>query len=57
MRTVAAFGPESALVFDSHGSLYGTTTAGGTACQEPGCGVVFELNAQLGRELERKRAA
>jgi uncharacterized repeat protein (TIGR03803 family) len=38
------FAPEAALVFDSSGNLYGTTVAGGTACQPPGCGVVFELS-------------
>jgi|HubBroStandDraft_5_1064220.scaffolds.fasta_scaffold07716_3 uncharacterized repeat protein (TIGR03803 family) len=39
--------PESALIFDSAGNLYGTTFEGGTGdhslCQQ-GCGVVFELS-------------
>jgi len=42
--------PMAALVFDSHGNLYGTAYTGGiqTSCQYPeaplGCGVVFELS-------------
>jgi len=36
--------PESGLVLDNAGNLYGTTTAGGTGCSSnPGCGIVFEL--------------
>lgn len=38
--------PEGALVFDSAGNLYGTTTAGGDpSCYQPagGCGVVYRL--------------
>jgi hypothetical protein len=37
--------PESALVFDANGNLYGTTAAGGgsTACTG-GCGTIFELS-------------
>jgi len=38
------FGPEATLIFDSNGNLYGTTIAGGTACEPPGCGAVFELS-------------
>jgi uncharacterized repeat protein (TIGR03803 family) len=38
------FAPEATLIFDAHGNLYGTTIAGGTACEPPGCGVVFELS-------------
>ena len=41
------FGPEASLVFDSHGNLYSTTTAGGDACLPTGCGVVFELTPNL----------
>jgi uncharacterized repeat protein (TIGR03803 family) len=37
--------PSSSLVMDSHGTLYGTSTAGGSspACPYVGCGTVFEL--------------
>ena len=36
--------PESGLVIDINGNLFGTTTAGGSGCrQSPGCGIVFEL--------------
>jgi uncharacterized repeat protein (TIGR03803 family) len=47
------FGPEATLVFDSSGNLYGTTIAGGTACEPPGCGVVFELSPSNGNWSER----
>jgi uncharacterized repeat protein (TIGR03803 family) len=38
--------PESGLVFDSAGNLYGTTSFGGalSACGTQGCGTVFELS-------------
>jgi uncharacterized repeat protein (TIGR03803 family) len=36
--------PESDLVFDNQGNLYGTTAGGGNLkCQPSGCGVVFKL--------------
>jgi uncharacterized repeat protein (TIGR03803 family) len=36
--------PQSSLVFDSAGDLYGTTQYGGSGCQPgEGCGTVFEL--------------
>jgi uncharacterized repeat protein (TIGR03803 family) len=35
--------PESDLIMDSAGNLYGTTSAGGTGCGNNGCGTVFEL--------------
>jgi uncharacterized repeat protein (TIGR03803 family) len=41
------------LVFDGYGNLYGTTVAGGTACQPPGCGVVFELSPSNGSWTEK----
>lgn len=39
-------GPDSALVVDKLGNLYGTTELGGTSgqCGGPGCGTVFELS-------------
>jgi uncharacterized repeat protein (TIGR03803 family) len=38
-------GPDSVLVADSAGNLYGTTEAGGNGeCGGSGCGVVFELS-------------
>ena len=39
-------GPLASLIFDSAGSLYGTTAGGGTrniSCGSSGCGVVFKL--------------
>jgi hypothetical protein len=35
--------PQSPLVFDHAGNLYGTAAGGGTGCSFPGCGVVFKL--------------
>jgi uncharacterized repeat protein (TIGR03803 family) len=35
--------PVAGLVFDTAGNLYGTTQAGGSGCNAPGCGAVFEL--------------
>jgi uncharacterized repeat protein (TIGR03803 family) len=41
--------PNSALVFDSKGNLYGTTQNGGSGeCGGTGCGAVFELSPQSG---------
>jgi len=37
-------GPESNLIMDGHGNLYGTTFAGGTGPCDGGCGTVFELS-------------
>lgn len=36
--------PESVLVADSAGNLYGTTRSGGNNCGVNGCGTVFELS-------------
>jgi uncharacterized repeat protein (TIGR03803 family) len=42
--------PESSLIMDKAGNLYGTTFyGGGTKCRDGGCGTVFKL-AQDGRE-------
>jgi len=35
--------PESSLILDSAGNLYGTTYNGGAGCAYPGCGTVFKL--------------
>jgi hypothetical protein len=43
---VGAFGPQSDLVLDSQGNLFGSLTAGGgggSTCGDLGCGFVFEL--------------
>ena len=42
-------GPDSVLIFDSQGNLYGTTESGGssTIC-DGGCGTVFELSPNNG---------
>ena len=41
--------PNSTLVFDPAGNLYGTTETGGrTGCQTTGCGTVFELMPAAG---------
>jgi uncharacterized repeat protein (TIGR03803 family) len=42
--------PESALVFDQSGNLYGTALFGGSSdnCDDFGCGVVFELSPKSG---------
>jgi hypothetical protein len=40
-----AYSPESAVVFDPKGNLYGTTPFGGNnGCEYKGCGTVFELS-------------
>lgn len=38
-----SFYPYGALHFDSQGNLFGTLNAGGTNCNDAGCGAVFEL--------------
>jgi uncharacterized repeat protein (TIGR03803 family) len=42
--------PDSVLLFDSNGSLYGTTVNGGSSsgCGNTGCGTVFKLSPQSG---------
>jgi uncharacterized repeat protein (TIGR03803 family) len=41
--------PQSGLIGDAAGNLYGTTTYGGTySCGEPNCGTVFELTPIAG---------
>ena len=41
--------PDSVLLFDSQGNLYGTSAEGGNSeCGGTGCGVVFELSPQSG---------
>ena len=42
-------GPEAVLIFDGSGSIYGTTTSGGTA----GVGTVFELTPRSGSWTEK----
>ncbi len=40
-----ASAPESNLIFDALGNLYGTSYAGGiNPCFETGCGTVYELS-------------
>ena len=36
--------PYAGLIFDSAGSLYGTTSTGGVHCAPGGCGTVFEMS-------------
>jgi uncharacterized repeat protein (TIGR03803 family) len=44
--------PDSRLLFDAQGNLYGTTQNGGSSseCGSTGCGVVFEVSPQQGGE-------
>jgi uncharacterized repeat protein (TIGR03803 family) len=41
-------GPDAALIMDSRGNLYGTTTSGGLDCDSShyGCGTAYELTAR-----------
>ena len=41
-------GPSSLI--DVNGTLYGTTSFGGTGCKSPGCGTVFKVDAATGAE-------
>lgn len=43
--------PESGVIADASGNLYGTTTVGGN-CSNKGCGVVFELSPSSGTWTE-----
>jgi uncharacterized repeat protein (TIGR03803 family) len=36
--------PESGVIMDAAGNLYGTTVQGGTNCSQSGCGTVYELS-------------
>jgi|HubBroStandDraft_5_1064220.scaffolds.fasta_scaffold10905_1 uncharacterized repeat protein (TIGR03803 family) len=47
MAGIDGAGPRSALIFDSQGNLYGTTSGSG-ACIPPNCGTVFELSPSPG---------
>jgi len=44
------YDPDSVLLFDSNGNLYGTTAHGGSSseCGDSGCGTVFELSPESG---------
>ena len=42
--------PDSDLVFDAEGNMYGTAFGGGSTTCEYGCGVVFEIIPPIGRE-------
>jgi len=44
--------PESGLIFDANGNLYGTTYAGGSGGCTFGCGVAFELSPGSGEWTE-----
>jgi uncharacterized repeat protein (TIGR03803 family) len=49
--------PESNLIFDSSGNLYGTTTVGGIdggGCGGLGCGIAFELTPTQGGEWKER---
>jgi len=47
--TTQGSAPESGLILDSQGNLYGTTFSGGSGpCMFGGCGVVFELSPSGG---------
>jgi len=49
--------PQSGLIFDNTGNLYGTTYEGGTnPCGGNGCGTVFRVVANGGRGLDGNRA-
>lgn len=39
--------PQSSLIMDQAGNLYGTTSAGGNGCSS-GCGTIFELSPEAG---------
>lgn len=40
--------PQTGLVADAEGNLYGVTPDGGAACAPNGCGIVFELSPEAG---------
>jgi len=49
--------PQTGVIFDKSGNLYGTTPVGGhyhSACQNQGCGIVFKL-ASTGRGWKESR--
>jgi uncharacterized repeat protein (TIGR03803 family) len=46
--------PGAGLVFDAPGNLYGTTEEGGSGCNPPGCGAVFELTPAANGEWTEK---
>jgi uncharacterized repeat protein (TIGR03803 family) len=49
MNSPGGQNPESSLILDAGGNLYGTTTVGGsTNCAPVGCGTVFELVRSAG---------
>jgi len=42
--------PQSSLLLDAHGNLYGTTVYGGANCTDSrGCGTIFRLNPTTGK--------
>jgi uncharacterized repeat protein (TIGR03803 family) len=52
------WGPNSQLVFDSAGNLYGTTLeGGGTGCSSAGCGTNLRTSAPSRRTLDQPRSA